>query len=125
MSGERLLIEFSADMVEFDTGGFYDEGVSATGLMAREPGTYVVTGEIAWSSESPAGLRAVELIQGDELVIATVSGPAVRADFPTTQQVHAIVRLEAADLVHLGALQGSGGELAIDSAVLSAAFLGT
>jgi hypothetical protein len=117
------VVQFRQDAVEFDSGGYYDEGANPSSLVARQPGTYAFTGEIAWNPANPSGLRAVELLRGDE-VVGTVAGPAVRADFPTTQQVHALVRLEAGDFVQLAAFQASGGELAIDSVVLSVAFQG-
>lgn len=119
---QRTLVLFG-DVAQFDTDQLYDPASDLTSLRATRPGTYIATGEIAWDQTSGTGYRSATIMLSGESV-GQSGGPPLPLGVYTTQQVTAIVRMDAGDQVQLGATQGSGGRLLIFSSTLSLAWLG-
>ena len=119
----RTIVEFRDNSVRFDLDGMFDPGADPTRLRATRPGTYVAAAELTWDNTNGDGVRVVEIHQNGE-PIGKVTGPALPRGADTVQQVTAITRMQADEVVQLIALHGARAEVVIDRAVLSLAWLG-
>jgi photosystem II stability/assembly factor-like uncharacterized protein len=117
----RTLVEFR--QVDFDNGGFFDPG-APTALTARRPGTYLAAGEVQWDQRhNGQGYRSAEImLRGDS--VGHVGYVPLPPGVFTSQQVTAIIRMDAGDRVELGATQSSGAAVVVTGATLSLAWLG-
>ena len=119
--------QLSLDDEVFDTARMHPGAGRDDRIEIKRSGTYVLAGEVAWEPNG-GGFRALDLVRIarplPEVLGSSRVEPRDSAIQQTVQQVTAIVRLEAGEKVSLLAGQGSGGDLEMQRASLSAAFAG-
>jgi len=99
-----------------DIDGCHDNSTNNTRLTAIAEGTYIVTGNAGWESNSTGRrglcIRHTAFVGGAETLYGRLVVAAVVAD-PIHLSSSALVRMEVGDYVELCGYQNSGGNLNI------------
>jgi hypothetical protein len=122
-SAGAVFVEFDQEI--FDTAEMHPVNGNDNRIRLPRTGTYVISGEVEWEPNAD-GYRTLNLIHvnnGLAPVGTSLVQPRDSTIQPTVQQVSAIVRVDAGAVIALLAGQGSGVELDLVRATLSAAFV--
>lgn len=109
--------------VLFDTTslnqGFSDPGVTFTDFAVPFSGMYLLTAQVVWESDTTGARNCNIQVNG-----STEIGDRRPADATTRTPVSGSAVLEGGDLVGIQVSQTSGGNLDLNTAVLTAVYLG-
>jgi hypothetical protein len=122
-SASFVFIEFDQEI--FDTAEMHPVNGNDNRIRLPRAGTYVLSGEVEWEPNAD-GYRTLDLVHVNNnlaQVGTSLVQPRDSTIQATVQQVTAIVHVDAGAVIGLLAGQGSGVELDIVRATLSAAFV--
>lgn len=101
------------DTERFDTDTIHDPATNPGRLTCKTAGKYLVIGQVTWAAAA-GGSRYTYLRKNGTDYIARVSQPPVVGD-KTEQVVSTLVDLVVTDYLELGAIQDSGGTVAVSA----------
>jgi hypothetical protein len=120
----------SLDDEVFDTGEMHPGNGNDDRIRVSKTGTYILHGEVEWEADG-SGYRRLDLVQLNHhpgivpvVVGSTAVEPRDSTIQNTIQQATAIVHLDEGTTIGLMAGQGSGDDLEVVRASLSAAYTG-
>lgn len=123
LGAPQTIADASGEDVLFDTvslnQGFTDPGATFTDFGVPFAGMYLLTAQVIWESDTTGARNCNIQVNG-----TTEIGDRRPADATTRTPVSGSAILEAGDLVGIQVTQTSGGNLDLNTAVLTAVYLG-